>query len=99
MKKNTTQDKIINLLTKKHLMSIAEIHKIINNVDYTTVYRNIEILLKNNKLRRIIFGKEFKYELNHDDKHSHFICDDCGDISSVSINTQDIKIKKGSKIS
>lgn len=54
MRTNIYKEHILNLLKKKHLLTIAEIHKAIPDADYSTVFRNIEQLLKDRKIKRIL---------------------------------------------
>lgn len=85
--KITNQRKaIINafLKSKKHLLTAAEIHEIINNnytLSFSTVYRNLEILLKIGLIKRIILNNGINsYELNiNGQHHHHLICLTCGD--------------------
>ena len=55
--------------------------KEISNISLGTVYRNLSNLVHDNKIREIeIFGT-LRFDRN--DKHSHFICNQCNDIIDV----------------
>jgi Fe2+ or Zn2+ uptake regulation protein len=94
MRTNIYKQKIIDLLNKHHLLSISQIHKYISEANNSTIFRNIEELLKQGQIRKIIVDdKNTSYELtNH--THDHFICNDCGKIESVKISHNIIKNKK-----
>lgn len=90
MNKNVYKDKILSLINKNHLLSISEIHKNIKNADYSTVFRNVESLEKEGKIKKILIDKNnTAYEKSSDD-HYHFICNNCEKIEEVKEN---IKIK------
>lgn len=85
MRVNHTKEKILHILSQSHLLTIAEIQEEIQkieSIDYSTVYRNIDQLLIENKIKKINIDKIVKYELaTH--KHNHFICDNCGNVDSI----------------
>jgi Fe2+ or Zn2+ uptake regulation protein len=87
MRTNVYKNKILKLLEEEHLLSIADIHKHIVGVDYSTVYRNIEQLVSNHQVRRVVFGKgNILYELNRgEDNHDHFLCLGCGTIEDIHV--------------
>lgn len=86
MRTNIYREKIIYLLKKSHLLSITDIHKAIPEVDYSTVYRNVEQLLDDKKIKKVLIdNKKTVYELVHENEHDHFVCDDCGDVSEIEI--------------
>jgi len=85
MRTNIYKNQIVNLLKKKHLLTIAQIHKAIPNADYSTVFRNVEQLLKNSVIKRVLVdSKSIAYE-SASESHDHFICNDCGKIESIQI--------------
>lgn len=88
MRTNIYKQKIVELLKKKHLLTMAEIHKAIPEADYSTVFRNIEQLLTSKEIKKItIDNKSVAYESSQD-SHDHFICNDCGEIESIHLNIQ-----------
>lgn len=85
MRTNTYKEKILAILKKKHLLTIAEIHKAIPDVDYSTVFRNIEQLLSDKIIKRVMVdNKSIAYE-SANESHDHFICNDCGAVESIHI--------------
>lgn len=75
--------------SKKHLLTAAEVHSIVNAekdiMNFSTVYRNLEILLKVGLLKKIILDHGVNsYELNKDNNHHHhLICLICGEMESI----------------
>lgn len=86
MRKSVYKEKIISLLCDRHFLTIAEIHKEIPEADYSTVFRNLEQLLKEKRVRKVLVdNKSTAYE-SVDDKHDHFICTDCGKVEVIHLN-------------
>lgn len=87
MRTNIYKKKILKILENNHLLSIADIHQKISNANYSTVYRNIEQLVAEEQIRKVVFDKGVvMYEIYHDEHtHDHFLCTDCGDIKEVNI--------------
>jgi len=83
MRTNVYKEKILNLLKKKHLLTIAEIHKAIPDADYSTIFRNVEQLLGDKEIKKVMIdNKSVAYESSKD-SHDHFICNDCGEVESI----------------
>ncbi len=94
MRTSIYKEKILALLKKKHLLTIAEIHKAIPEADYSTVFRNVEQLLSDKQIKRVMIdNKSVTYESAHD-SHDHFICNDCGKVEEIHIPHASIKGKK-----
>jgi len=94
MRTNIYKTKILDLLQKKHLLTIAEIHKAIPEADYSTIFRNIEQLLSNKQIKKIMIdNKSIAYE-SVKDSHDHFICNDCGTIEAIHIPHKSIEGRK-----
>ncbi|SNS34235.1 zinc uptake regulator, Fur family [Anaerovirgula multivorans] len=77
------------LNSKKHLLTAAEVHDIVNKdnntLNFSTVYRNLEILLKTGLIKRVNLDNGVNsYELNIDNHHHHhLICLACGDTETI----------------
>ncbi|MCC5911553.1 MAG: transcriptional repressor [Clostridiaceae bacterium] len=91
--KITKQRKLILtafLNSHKHLLTAQEVHHIIseddNTVNFSTVYRNLEILSQIGIVKRINLDNGVNsYELNIDNKHHHhLICKKCGETETIS---------------
>lgn len=94
MRTNIYKEKIISLLRKKHLLTIAEIHKAIPEADYSTIFRNVEHLLAGKVIKKVMIdNKSIAYE-SAMDSHDHFICNNCGTVESIHIPHKSIKGRK-----
>ncbi len=83
MRTNIYKEQILSLLKKKHLLTIAEIHKVIPDADYSTIFRNVEQLLGDKEIKKVMIdNKSVAYESSKD-SHDHFICNDCGGVESI----------------
>ncbi len=94
MRINVYKEYILKLLKKKHLLTIAEIHKAIPTADYSTVFRNVEQLLAERKIKRVMINNKFTAYESYQESHDHFICVDCGKIEEVNISHNLIKGRK-----
>jgi len=94
MRTNIYKEKIVSLLRKKHLLTIAEIHKAIPEADYSTIFRNVERLLAGKVIKKVMIdNKSVAYE-SAKENHDHFICNDCGTVESIHIPRNSIKGRK-----
>lgn len=71
------------LKLSKHLLTAAEVYDYIqtksNKFNYSTVYRNLELLTEAGIISRINLDNGINYyELNLEDHHHHLICLSCG---------------------
>jgi Fe2+ or Zn2+ uptake regulation protein len=85
MKLGECKSKILELLSKAHLMSLADLNRELKEVDYSTVFRNVEQLVAAGKVKAVVLGKKLTmYELA-DHRHDHFVCVDCGAVEPVDL--------------
>lgn len=95
MKVSVYKEKIVEVLKKNHLLSIADIHAEIPESNFSTIFRNIEILKTEGVVKQIVADKDIiLYELvkvGHD--HDHFVCDDCGDVQAIKIDKKALQLK------
>ena len=62
------------------------LHSNLQMVNKTTVYRELEFLLKQNIIRSVFIDEtQKKYELSGD-HHHHIVCRNCGDIEDIEID-------------
>lgn len=81
-----TQEDILSALSKGHLLSAGELQEKLG-VNKTSVYRALEKLLSDEKVCKHLLGDEqVVYELR-DHHHDHLVCERCGDITTVSCQT------------
>jgi Fur family transcriptional regulator, peroxide stress response regulator len=97
MRKNIYREKILKILKDNHLLNISEIHVFIPEADYSTIFRNIEHLLEDKKIKKIVLNKKnTAYELMIEN-HDHFVCNDCGDVQEIKIsraNHEELEIEE-----
>lgn len=100
MRKNIYKEKIIKLLEKNHLLSINEIHNHFLNADFSTISRNINKLVIEQKIKKIVLDKDnVKYEINNlKNNHDHVICNKCGKVDEIEISFNKDKVKNFSLI-
>lgn len=99
MKTSPYKSVILELFAKAHVLSISDIHKSIPKADFSTIFRNVEALLKEAKLKKIIIDADVSvYELvGKGNEHDHFVCIDCGKIDEIHILHTDIRVAKKAK--
>jgi Fur family transcriptional regulator, ferric uptake regulator len=96
MKTSLYKEKILKIFQDTHVLSIADVHKKLKGADFSTIYRNIESLLKEGKLKKIIVNEDITvYERADAKHHDHFICTECGEVEEVHIAAN--ILGKGSK--
>ena len=84
MRTNIYREKILQIINRSHLLSISDICKQVAKANYSTVYRNVEQMVSDGTVRKIVFDKNtILYESAKQKDHDHFLCVDCGDFESV----------------
>lgn len=100
MRTNVYKKNIISVLRKAHLLSIADIQKKVPQADFSTVFRNIEQMCKSGEVKKVSLSKDTTlYELVSDHGHDHFVCDGCGLIESLDVQSKISLSSKRAKIS
>ncbi len=96
---------VVDALSKNEKpMTAQEIYsKMKNQVDLASVYRNLELLSKTNKVNQYEFGDGKKrYEMVKRDHHHHLICQNCGEVENIEMKEAElmekVKNKSGFKI-
>lgn len=72
--------------TEKHLLTAQEVfEKVSSGMNFSTVYRNLEMLTKINVLNRVILAHGVSaFELKtQDHHHHHLICKSCGKTKTI----------------
>lgn len=72
------RDNILNVLKQRHTaLSVAELHKSLPEMDITTIYRNLELFIKDGVIKKLnLSGDEAVYEYT-EKAHFHAVCTDC----------------------
>lgn len=89
MKTNQYKEKIKAYISKNHLVSMSDISQNISDANFSTIFRNVEQMVQDGELKRVVLDKDvIKYEsANH--AHNHFVCDTCGDVDEVEVALTD----------
>jgi Fe2+ or Zn2+ uptake regulation protein len=93
MRNSLHKNKILSILKKDHLLTISEIHKKIPEVDYSTVFRNIEQLLEEGAIKKVLINKKITGYEKLDDNHYHFVCNKCGKVEPIREKITNSKFK------
>jgi Fe2+ or Zn2+ uptake regulation protein len=85
MRSSIYKDKVRSVLQGEHLLSLAHIQEKLGGVDFSTVFRNVEQLVAEGLVKKIVISKDtVLYEMvNQKHNHDHFVCNDCGVVESV----------------
>lgn len=72
----------------EHLLTAAEVYNRVsskeNNINFSTVYRNLEVLTDANIIKRLNLDNGINYyELNQGVHHHHLICLECGNAETT----------------
>lgn len=59
------------------LLSAAELHRELPEIDLATIYRNLDLFTREGIIKKLTFGDEARFEYQQQ-PHHHAICDDCG---------------------
>ena len=90
------RESILNILQRSLNHPTAyQVYELVKKVEPTisqsTVYRNLQLLVKNGKVRKLSCGESFEHYDIVRDVHSHAICTSCRSIFDVFINVEEIK--------
>jgi Fe2+ or Zn2+ uptake regulation protein len=90
-RKSRQRERILEILrgTKSHPTAdtiYLEMKDEFPDLSLGNVYRNLNILVETNMIRRLDFGSTFNRFDGNCDTHSHFICEKCGAVSDLEIN-------------
>ncbi len=83
---------ILEALKKSHgALSAAALHKKLSGMDLTTVYRNLELFVRDGNVKKLnLHGDEALYEYA-EQAHHHAICTDCDQVIHFSAPDEEIK--------
>ena len=98
IKRSTKQRKLIKEIlvnTKCHPTAdwvYEEARKVLPDISLGTVYRNLQVLLEENSIQELKYGKSFSRFDGNPDLHYHFVCDCCGEILDMDVPEQTANI-------
>lgn len=92
-RKSLKREQILKVLKGAHgALSAAAIHKKVPKIDLTTIYRNLDMFVKDGTVKRLNLGdSEAQYEYS-EETHHHAICLDCDKV--IHFTAPDAKIMK-----
>ncbi len=86
-KRMTRQKKVIYEIlqnTKSHPTAdwiYEQARKVLPDISLGTVYRNLQVLMAENKIQELNYGKSYSRFDGNPKNHYHFVCDLCGEVS------------------
>lgn len=85
MRTNQYRKQLLKVLTGNNHSSIADLQKMVPSADYSTIYRNVEQMVSEGVLRKVVLDKGTTlYErIEPKDEHGHFVCTHCSDVESI----------------
>jgi len=94
MKLTEKRKKILAMLKRQHgFISAQALAKKISGVDQATVYRNLDLFVKEGLAKRFLFeGSEAVYE-HAQENHHHAVCNDCEKVIHVDVSDHELMKK------
>lgn len=91
MKLTEKRKKLLSVLgSTKGLISARALAKKVPSMDQATVYRNLDLFVKEGEVRKFLFdGTEAVYERAHDNHH-HAVCDNCEKVLHFDVSKEEI---------
>lgn len=91
MKLTEKRKELLAELKKNHeCISARELAKLLPHIDQATVYRNLDLFVKEGLARKYVFdGSESVYEYAHKDHH-HAVCTSCEKVIHVQVSDKDL---------
>lgn len=87
------REKILKLLQHHHgALTVSELHKHVPEMNITTIYRNLELFVKDGLVKKINLGSDEAHYEYSKEPHHHAICTDCDKV--IHFQVSDEKIKK-----
>lgn len=92
MKITKKRQMILDVLKKcPGSLSAAAVHEHVPTIDLVTVYRNLDLFVKEKIIKQIYIGTgEAQYEYQHQ-PHHHAVCDNCGKVIHFKVSEEKLK--------
>ena len=92
-KRSKQRERIFQVVTTTRLHPTAEwvfenVREQIPHISLGTVYRNLNVLKQQGKIRELDFGEGLKRYDAFTDPHYHFVCDECGIVKDLEVPPQ-----------
>lgn len=103
-RKSRQREKIFSLINSSHTHPTAQfiydtLRKEIPNISLGNIYRNLKILMEEEKIVKRDFGDNVEHYDAITSTHYHFICEKCNKVSDFKLPIQTSLIKRAQKIS
>ncbi|MCA9355089.1 transcriptional repressor [Candidatus Kaiserbacteria bacterium] len=83
---------ILEILKKNRgSLSVADIHSKIPGIDLVTVYRNLDLFVKEKMIKKINLGTEESQYEYQDKPHHHAVCSNCSKVLHFTASDEKIK--------
>ena len=74
------KEQIRSLFERHHMLNVHEVAKLLPDIDFSIIYRNIQRFFQDGYLKEVKIGTSTpSYEIASD-KHDHFICEKCDNV-------------------
>lgn len=90
---SSKREKVLKVLQHHHgALSASVIHKALPDMNITTIYRNLELFVKDGLINKLNLGNDEAYYEYSKEPHHHAICNDCDEV--IHFSAPEDKIKK-----
>lgn len=72
-------------------MIYGKTQEVLPNISLGTVYRNLNLLAEDGMIKKLDLGDDKVHFDGDITPHSHFICESCGKIIDINVDTNDLK--------
>lgn len=92
IKLTAKRHKILEVLKQHHgTLSASDINNKLPEIDLVTIYRNLDLFVKEKMIKKINLGtEEAQYEYQHE-PHHHAVCTDCNKVHHFTASDEKIK--------
>ncbi len=79
LRRTEKRHRLLTLFRRRRAWSVAELHRQLPGADLSTVYRNVDFLLRKGLVTSVpLRGGEARFELSRTPHHAHLVCSRCG---------------------
>lgn len=82
------KERIWRLFRDRHLLSATTAAKLLPEISFSTIYRNLEKFVIDGKLTSFSHDGVTYYERPHQENHHHFACSECKKVFPIKIELQ-----------
>lgn len=81
---------IVELFSKKHILTAQEIKDAFPAMDPSTVYRTLKRLQTTGTIKEVVLRSDKAFYELSDHDHAHFICNSCGEIEAIEMSKEQL---------